>query len=162
MSSKSRPGDVALRSDQASQADDARLVFIGRVRSPWKTEAQCPKNLIQARDQEGDVWLEVEEPWRKSLFGLEAHTHLLILYWMNQARRDLVMQHPPHKDGPIGTFALRSPARPNPIAAATVQLKTIDHQAGTLVIDAIDCLDGTPLLDIKPWMESIDAACPKK
>lgn len=72
------------------------------------------------------------------------------------------MQHPPHKDEAVGTFALRSPARPNPVAVATVQLTTFDQDTGILGIDAIDCLDGTPLLDIKPWMERIDAAHPSK
>lgn len=162
MSTKSRPGDVALPSDRASQADDARLAFIGRIRSPWKAEDQCPRNLLQARERGGAAWLEVDEPWRKALCGLDAHAHLLVLYWMDQARRDLVMQHPPHKDEAVGTFALRSPARPNPVAVATVQLTTFDQDTGILGIDAIDCLDGTPLLDIKPWMERIDAAHPSK
>lgn len=146
----------------AAHASDANLAFIGRVRSPWKSEQDCPKNLIQARERGGPVWLEVDDPWRPGLRGLEKHSHILVLYWMDRARRDLIMQHPPHRDEAAGTFALRSPARPNPIAAATVQLLTLDQDAGVLTIDAIDCLDGTPLLDIKPWMGSIDAATPAK
>ncbi len=159
---KQRPGDVSLPSDLAANASEASLVFIGRIRSPWKTEAECPKNLIQARERGGSVWLEVNEPWRPSLVGLDAHSHVLLRYWMHQARRDLIMQHPPHRSDPAGTFALRSPARPNPIAVATVRLVSMDRSAGLLTIDAIDCLDGTPLLDIKPWMASIDAAAPEK
>ncbi|MCP5082986.1 MAG: tRNA (N6-threonylcarbamoyladenosine(37)-N6)-methyltransferase TrmO [Alphaproteobacteria bacterium] len=159
---KHRPGDVALPLDPAADANDARLAFIGRVRSPWTREQDCPKNLVQARERGGQVWLQVDEPWRPGLRGLEAHSHLLVLYWMDRARRDLIMQHPPHRSEAAGTFALRSPARPNPIAVATVQLLALDQGAGVLTIDAIDCLDGTPLLDIKPWMGAIDAATPAK
>ena len=155
---KQRPGDVALPSDPAAQAKDAGLVFIGRIRTPWKSEEGCPKNLIQARERGGGASVEVDEPWRTCLTGLDRHVHLMVLYWMDRARRDLVMQHPPHKEQPVGTFALRSPARPNPVAVATVRLLALDQAAGVLTIDAIDCIDGTPLIDLKPWMATIDAA----
>ncbi len=159
---KHRPGDVVLPQNPAGDASDAGLTFIGRARTPWKSEKDCPKNLVQARERGGSVWLQIDKTWRLGLKGLEAHSHLLVLYWMDQARRDLIMQHPPHRSDAAGTFALRSPARPNPIAVATVQLVDMDQEAGVLTIDAIDCLDGTPLLDIKPWMGSIDAATPAK
>ncbi|MEM8687829.1 MAG: tRNA (N6-threonylcarbamoyladenosine(37)-N6)-methyltransferase TrmO [Pseudomonadota bacterium] len=155
---KQRPGDVALPSDPGGQAKDAGLVFIGRIRTPWTSKEACPKNLIQARERGGGASLEVDELWHQALTGLEHHSHIMVLYWMDQARRDLVMQHPPHKDAAVGTFALRSPARPNPVAVATVRLLALDQAAGRLTIDAIDCLDGTPLIDLKPWMETIDAA----
>jgi tRNA (Thr-GGU) A37 N-methylase len=76
---------------------------------------------------------------------------------MGEARRDLIVQAPRHKPEPTGVFALRSPARPNPIALATVRILDIDPAQGRITIDAIDCRDGTPLLDIKPWIERIDA-----
>ena len=151
-----------LPQNPAANASDAQLAFIGCVRSPWKSAQECPKNLVQARERGGQVWLEIDAPWRPGLSGLDAHSDLLVLYWMDQARRDLIMQHPPHRSDAAGTFALRSPARPNPIAVATVKLVDMDQVAGVVTIDAIDCLDGTPLLDIKPWMGSIDAAKPAK
>jgi tRNA (Thr-GGU) A37 N-methylase len=76
---------------------------------------------------------------------------------MHAARRDLVVQSPKHRDAPVGTFALRSPVRPNPIALAAVTITGIDPAAGIVGIDAIDCLDGTPLIDIKPYLASVDA-----
>ncbi len=155
---KQRPGDKVVPEDPAAKADHAGLVFIGRVHTPWASEGACPKNLTEAREAGGKVWLEVDPPWRAGLRGLDKHTHLLLLYWMHQARRDLIMQHPPHRSEPAGTFALRSPARPNPIAVATVGLLEMDQEAGILTVDALDCLNGTPLLDIKPWMSSIDVA----
>jgi tRNA (Thr-GGU) A37 N-methylase len=75
---------------------------------------------------------------------------------MDQARRDLVLQAPRHFAEPHGTFALRSPARPNPIALSVARLVRIEDNRLTVV--GIDCLDGTPLLDIKPYFASTDSA----
>jgi tRNA (Thr-GGU) A37 N-methylase len=75
---------------------------------------------------------------------------------MHAARRDLIVQSPAHRDGPTGTFALRSPARPNPIALADVRLLAIEAEGGHLTVDAIDAFDGTPVLDVKPWLASVD------
>ena len=74
---------------------------------------------------------------------------------MDKARRDLVVQVPGHYETGRGTFALRSPVRPNPIAMSVVQLVKID---GTrLSVLGLDCLDGTPLLDLKPYFASVDS-----
>lgn len=73
---------------------------------------------------------------------------LQILYWLDESRRDLVTQCSHRADGPRGTFALRSPVRPNPIASSEVVLLTLDGPV--LSLRGLDCRDGTPLLDIKP------------
>jgi tRNA (Thr-GGU) A37 N-methylase len=75
---------------------------------------------------------------------------------MDKSPRNIAVQNPRHTEGTRGTFALRSPARPNPIAMAVVILQGIDCATGVLTIDAADCYDGTPLLDIKPWLATID------
>jgi tRNA (Thr-GGU) A37 N-methylase len=72
---------------------------------------------------------------------------LEVIYWMHQARRDLLTQTP-HSGATVGTFALRSPVRPNPIATSIVQL--VNVRQGIVDVRGLDCLDGTPLLDIKP------------
>ncbi len=151
-----RPHEITLPFDPAETADDARLVFIGRIESPWKTRADCPKNLRIARERSQPARVHVAEPWRQGLSGLEDYAHIVLLYWMHEARRDIILQQPRHSLEPSGTFALRSPVRPNPIALATVTVLAIDQANGTLDIDAIDCIDGTPLLDIKPRIASID------
>jgi hypothetical protein len=69
-------------------------------------------------------------------------------------QRDLIVQTPRHTDGPRGVFALRSPVRPNPIALGTVVITSID--GNTIGIDATDAWDGTPVLDIKPWIPTVD------
>jgi tRNA-Thr(GGU) m(6)t(6)A37 methyltransferase TsaA len=90
----------------------------------------------------------VDQRWRAGLAGLAGHHRLQVLYWMHRARRDLVLQTPFRTGETIGTFALRSPVRPNPIASALVELLSID---GTrLRVRGLDCLDGTPLIDLKP------------
>ena len=124
---------------------DARLVFIGRIRTPFATRADCPR---QGRIDGPVCRIEVDAPWREGLKGLEKFAYVQVLYWMHEARRDLVLQSPKHNGETAGTFALRSPVRPNPIAVSVVRLVGIEP--GVLLVRGLDCLDGTPLVDIKP------------
>jgi tRNA-Thr(GGU) m(6)t(6)A37 methyltransferase TsaA len=151
---RQRPGEVALDADPA-RSDDARLCFIGRLRTPW-AKGNCPKNLREARERGGAFCAVVDAPFRPGLAGLVAGQDVILLYWTGAARRDLIVQSPAHRDSPTGVFALRSPARPNPVALAVVRLIGFDPAAGLLTLDAIDAFDGTPLLDIKPWLPSVD------
>ena len=77
------------------------------------------------------------------------------LYFMHQARRDLVMQAARHHTQPRSTFSLRSPVRPNPIALSVTRLVRVEGTRLTVV--GLDCLDGTPLIDIKPYFASVDS-----
>jgi tRNA-Thr(GGU) m(6)t(6)A37 methyltransferase TsaA len=144
-----RDGEIAV---ELPKNFDASLYFIGRIRTPWKTRDECPKN---ARESEAVCTIEVDPRWTQALTGVGTCTHLVVLYWMNRSRRDLVLQMPRHYAVGRGTFALRSPARPNPIAMSVVRLVGID---GTrLSVVGLDCLDDTPLVDIKPYFASTDA-----
>ena len=144
-----RDGEVAV---ELPKSFDAGLYFIGRIRTPWHTRDECPKN---ARESDAVCTIEVEPDFAAALKGVETCSHMLVLYWMDRARRDLVVQAPRHYGEPRGTFALRSPVRPNPIAASVVKLIKVD---GTrLSVVGLDCLDGTPLLDLKPYFASTDA-----
>ena len=151
-----RPREIVLPFDPAETADDARLMFIGHIESPWLKREDCPKNLRIARERGQQATVHVDEAWRQGLTGLEDYKHIILLYWMHEARRDIILQKPRHTFEPSGTFSLRSPVRPNPIALATVELINIDVASGRLDIDAIDCLNGTPLVDIKPWISTVD------
>jgi tRNA-Thr(GGU) m(6)t(6)A37 methyltransferase TsaA len=131
---------------------DAELYYIGRIRTPWKRREDCPKN---ARGSDEVCTVELDPRWAQGLRGLETVTHVLLLYWMDQARRDLVLQWPRHYAEHRGTFALRSPARPNPIAVSVARLIRID--GSKLSVIGVDCLDDTPLLDIKPYFASTDS-----
>ena len=144
-----RPGETRI---ELPPGFDAGLYFIGRVRTPWPTRDDCPKN---ARESGEICTIDLDPRWREALIGTETCTHLVILYWMDEARRDLVVQAPRHYGEPRGTFALRSPVRPNPIAASVVKLLRIDGLKLSVV--GLDCRDGTPLLDLKPYFASTDA-----
>jgi tRNA (adenine37-N6)-methyltransferase len=125
---------------------DAALTFIGRIETPWTTRGDCPR---RGDPQDGPLCRLVLDPrWAPALDGLEPGADLQVLYWMHQARRDLVRLVPGHAT-PRGPFALRAPTRPNPIASSRVTL--VAREGATLVVRGLDCLDGTPLLDIKPW-----------
>lgn len=150
-----RPGEVALSFDPARIADDAHLRFIGRLRSPW-ARGNCPKNLREARELGGEFRAEIDLPFRPGLQGLVAGMPVILLYWTGLARRDMIVLHPSHREGPTGVFALRAPSRPNPIAVAVVRLMTVDFATGVLEVDALDAFDGTQLLDIKPWLPTVD------
>jgi tRNA-Thr(GGU) m(6)t(6)A37 methyltransferase TsaA len=99
--------------------------------------------------------VEVDPAFAAGLKDLERCSHIWLLYWMHEARRDLIVQVPGHLGTPRGTFALRSPVRPNPIAMAAVKLVAIEGTV--LIVEHVDCLDGTPLVDIKPYYASIDS-----
>jgi tRNA-Thr(GGU) m(6)t(6)A37 methyltransferase TsaA len=152
-----RPGELALDVDPAASAGDAHVTFIGCLRTGWTSRASAPKNPREARDRGGGARIELDPPYRAGLQGLERYSHAIVLYWMHEARRDLIVQAPKHRPEPCGVFALRSPVRPNPIALAVVRILSIDAAAGIIEVDAIDCLDRTPLLDIKPYRPTIDA-----
>lgn len=152
-----REGEVKSLRDPASESGDAHIVFIGRIRSPWNLRSQCPKNMRQARERTSEsYYLEIDQAWRPGLTGLSTGDYLHILYWMHQARRDIVLQMPHHRETPAGVFSLRSPVRPNPVAMALVKIISIDMEAGIIVIDATDALDKTPLVDLKPYIPGVD------
>lgn len=149
-----RPGEEALPFDPATKPD-ATLAFIGRLSTPWE-KGHCPKNLTEARRRGGSFKVHIHEPYRRALLGIGPGMPVILLYWMAEARRDLLLQAPSHRPEPTGTFALRSPARPNPIALAVVTVLDLDPEQGLLTIDACDAFDGTPLLDLKPWLQQVD------
>jgi tRNA-Thr(GGU) m(6)t(6)A37 methyltransferase TsaA len=161
-----KPGDIAPMSNDpnafgiwegevaAELPDkfDASLYFIGRIHTPWKQRKDCPKN---ARESEDICTIEVDPRWAPALKDVETCTHLVVLYWMGRSRRDIVLQKPRHYNEQRGTFSLRSPARPNPIAMSVVKLLNVE--GNRLSVVGLDCLDGTPLLDLKPYFASVDA-----
>ena len=144
-----RDGEVAV---ELPATPDAGVYFIGRIRTPWKTRQDCPKN---ARESDAVCTVEVEPAFQPGLKDVETCSHLVLLYWMDKAPRNLVLQVPGHYAVQRGTFALRSPARPNPIALSVVKLLGIE--GNKLSVVGLDCLDGTPLIDIKPYFASTDS-----
>ena len=102
-------------------------------------------------------WSSIE-PYRRGLDGLERASHVVILTWLDRAGRNLIVQKPRHAGAASGVFALRSPARPNPIGLHIAQAGLAStSKTGMLALDAIDALDGTPVIDVKPYFASIDS-----
>ena len=142
-------GEVAV---DLPKTFDASLYFIGRIHTPWKERKDCPKN---ARESDAVCTIEIDPRWAAALKDVESCSHLVVLYWMDKSRRDIVLQMPRHYGVQRGTFSLRSPARPNPIALSVVRLLRLD--GNELEVVGLDCLDGTPLVDLKPYFASTDA-----
>ena len=124
---------------------DAGLLFIGRIRTPWTSRLECPR---QGRLDGPICRIEIFEPWVAALDGIERFERLEVLYWLDRSRRDLVRQSPASDGSTRGTFALRSPVRPNPIGTSIVAF--VGVEGATVHVRGLDCLDGTPLIDLKP------------
>lgn len=137
-----RDGEIATDRPLPS---DATLQFIGTIRTPYITRDMCPR---QGKLDGPDCRIELLPHWAPALQGITSFQHLDILYWLHQSRRDLVLQSPRSDGATTGTFALRSPVRPNPIGVSRVRL--IRQDGATLIVKGLDCLDKTPLVDIKP------------
>ncbi|HBM60129.1 MAG TPA: tRNA (N6-threonylcarbamoyladenosine(37)-N6)-methyltransferase TrmO [Citreicella sp.] len=138
-----RPGETAVA---LPPAGDAQLRFIGRIETPFATRADCPRQGDP--DHGPDCLIHLDPVWLPALAGLEEVERLQVFYWLHEARRDLLTQRPRHASAARGTFALRSPVRPNPIGLSTVRL--LRRDGPVLVVRGLDCLSGTPLIDLKP------------
>ena len=137
-----RGGELAV---EVPAATDAGVYFIGRIHTPWTNRLTCPR---QGRADGPTCRIELFPPWDKGLDSIAEFERLEVLYWLDRSRRDLVLQSPASNDKVHGTFSLRSPVRPNPIGTSIVKLESIED--GALLVRGLDCLDGTPLLDLKP------------
>jgi tRNA-Thr(GGU) m(6)t(6)A37 methyltransferase TsaA len=136
---------AAERAITPPSATDAGLVFIGRIHTPWNSRMVTPR---QGRHDGPTCRIEVFEPWVPALDHLGDFARIEVLYWLHLSRRDLVLQSPANDGTARGTFSLRTPARPNPIGTAIVRL--IGIEGANVLVRGLDCLDGTPLLDLKP------------
>lgn len=128
---------------------NASLEYIGHIETPYASLDECPRNV----DPSGPMCtLVLKAPFRPALCGLHEGQQILILYWLDRGERGRLQQRLPEEveqERPLrGTFALRSPHRPNPIGAAVLPIESI--QGRRVEVPGLDCLDGTPLLDIKP------------
>jgi tRNA-Thr(GGU) m(6)t(6)A37 methyltransferase TsaA len=138
-----RPGETRL---EALPASEASLVFVGVIRTPFVGRQDCPRQGDP--DAGPECRIELDPLFEPALDGLEAYPRIEVLYWLHKARRDLLTQSPRGKHAIRGSFSLRSPLRPNPIGTSAVRL--LRREGPVLIVRGLDCLDGTPLLDLKP------------
>ena len=130
----------------------AELVFVGRIKTPYQTTDECPG---QARPQNGTSQIIVDEDFAPALDGLKVGGHVHVLYWFDQADRGVLKTVPKWSETneERGVFSIRSPGRPNPIALSTVEIFSTEENIVT--VTAMDCIDGTPLLDMKPYINQL-------
>ena len=137
-----RSGEVMV---EAPAPSDAGLIFIGRIHTPWTDRLACPR---QGRLDGPTCRVELFAPWDKGLDSIAEFARLEVLYWLHESRRGLALQAPKSDGNARGVFSLRTPVRPNPIGTSIVQLVKVEGPV--LLVRGLDCLDGTPLIDLKP------------
>ncbi len=128
---------------------------IGILATPFRTRAECPRNGRQPSPAPECLAIVAEE-FRAGLAGLDGFSHLILLYWLHETRAADLVFTPPFDSAPRGVFATRAPWRPNPIGLSVVAFDGF-AAPGHLRVRYLDCIDGTPLLDIKPYLASTDA-----
>jgi len=124
---------------------------IGWVRSPHQETRDVPKGLGAKHEAEGT--LEIRAELEPGLTDIEGFSHLIVLWVFDRAGDAELLGTPPSDNRPHGVFATRSPRRPNPIGLTVVEL--IGREANRLHVRGLDMLDGTPILDIKPYLSNV-------
>jgi tRNA-Thr(GGU) m(6)t(6)A37 methyltransferase TsaA len=127
---------------------------IGFISSPFKNTKEIPKGLGAKHEAEGA--LNILPAFEQGLTDIEGYSHLIVLWAFDRSDGfDLMATPPIDEHRPHGVFSTRSPRRPNPIGLTVVEL--LGREGGTLHVRGVDMLDGTPILDIKPYLSSIPA-----
>ena len=127
------------------------LLQIGVVRSPYRTMSEAPR---QGRFSETESEILIAEAFAPGLKDIEHHPNLIVLCWFHRADRTVLAATPPHLSREYGIFATRSPNRPNPIGFCVFDL--IERKGNILRVRGLDAIDGTPVLDIKPYTRRTD------
>jgi tRNA-Thr(GGU) m(6)t(6)A37 methyltransferase TsaA len=152
-------GDIpALLADDPPQEQSMCLTLfsptpIGFVRSAYQRTIDVPKGLGARHEAEGI--LEVQAEFEAGLTDIEGFSHLYVLWVFDRSEGFELLGVPPTDDKAHGVFATRSPRRPNPIGLSVVEL--LRREGRRLLVRGIDMLDGTPILDIKPYLSSVPA-----
>jgi tRNA-Thr(GGU) m(6)t(6)A37 methyltransferase TsaA len=124
---------------------------IGYVRSPYSSTKEIPKGLGAKHEAEGS--LEIRPEFEPGLADVEGFSHLIVLWEFDRSEGFSLVGTPPSDNRPHGVFATRSPLRPNPIGLTVVEL--LRREGASLRVRGIDMLDGTPILDIKPYLSNV-------
>ncbi|HEY3974946.1 MAG TPA: tRNA (N6-threonylcarbamoyladenosine(37)-N6)-methyltransferase TrmO [Candidatus Sulfotelmatobacter sp.] len=124
---------------------------IGVIKSPYQNTKQIPKGFNAQHEAEG--MLEILPQFEPGLADIEGFSHLFVLWVFDRSEGFDLVGTPPIDDRPHGVFATRSPRRPNPLGLTVVEL--LRREANSLHVRGVDMLDGTPILDLKPYLSSI-------
>ena len=124
---------------------------IGQVRSPYKETQEVPRGLGARHEVEGI--LEILAEFEQGLTDIDGFSHLFVIWVFSRSEGFQLTGTPPSDNRPHGVFATRSPYRPNPIGLTVVEL--VRREATKLHVRGVDMLDGTPILDIKPYLSNV-------
>ena len=125
---------------------------IGKINSPYKESKQIP---IQGKFKDDvEAWIELKEKYVKGLKDLDKFSHCILIYYFHKSNKETIEGKPFLEDIKHGIFAIRSPHRPNHIGISIVKIKRIIKNK--LYFSEVDMIDGTPLLDIKPYVKYFD------
>lgn len=127
---------------------------IGLVRTPYRETAQIPKGCGAEHQAEGVI--ELRDDLAAGLQDIDGFSHIYVLWVFDRVGPPVLVVTPPNDDRPHGVFATRAPVRPVPIGLTVVQL--VGREGNRLRVTGVDMLDGSPVLDIKPYLSSIDPA----
>ncbi len=140
--------------DMTSRSEPMTLKAIGIVRNELKQPSKLDPNKVVSE-------IVIDSNLAEALDSLDEFSHIIVLYWMHQLDRKSGFPVKVHPKGrpevtPVGVFASRSPNRPNPIGKATVRL--LERRGNKLRVEGLDAIDGTPVIDIKPYIPNYDSA----
>ena len=124
---------------------------IGVVRSPYTSTSEVPKGLGAKHEMEGTI--EIQPELEKGLEDIEGFSHLYVIWIFDRAEASELVAYPPSDTRPHGVFATRSPQRPNPVGLTVVEL--LGRDGSRLRVRGVDMLDGTPVVDLKPYLSSV-------
>lgn len=124
---------------------------IGIIHSPYKNRGEAP---YQGYKSEKISQIEVFKEFEEGLQDIEGFSHVIVIYWFHKSQGYHLLVKTPWDDIPHGLFATRSPHRPCPLGLSVAEL--VAREENILKVKGLDAIDGTPLLDIKPYIPSID------
>ncbi len=131
---------------------DIKLKQIGIINSPYKDPKDSPR---QGRYSDEKSVVTVYPKYMDGLDGFDIHKHYMIFYWQDRAERDKLKVVPFGKTEERGVFSTRAPVRPNPIGFCLIEILEVNENK--LTVKWLDAMDGSPLLDIKPYWQEIDS-----
>jgi len=133
-------------------SEEIMMTPIGFIHSPYKQVKDMP---IQGKFKIGvQAWIELKEQYRTGLKDLDGFSHAIIIYHFHKSEKTEIEGKPFLEDNKHGIFAIRSPHRPNHIGLSVIKIEKIE--ANKLHFSEVDVLDGTPVLDIKPYVKHFD------
>ena len=132
--------------------EEIKIHPIGVIHSPYKEARDIPIQGIFRKEVE--AWIELRDEYADGLTDLDGFSHAILIYYFHRSKKEEVLGKPFLEQKTHGIFAIRSPHRPNHIGLSVVGIKSIS--GNRMYFTEVDVLDGTPLLDIKPYVKYFD------